>query len=63
MGIMLVNKLRDSAKKVVDHIDFQSELSALAPADLDQAGLQELTNSTRRFRACLSRIFFTSIRS
>jgi hypothetical protein len=43
MGIMLVNKLRDSAKKVVDHIDFQSELSALAPADLDQAGLQELT--------------------
>jgi hypothetical protein len=43
MGIMLVNKMRDSAKKVVDHIDFQSELSALAPADLDQPGLQELT--------------------
>jgi len=43
MGIMLVNKLRDSAKKVADHIDFQSELSALTPADLDQAGLQELT--------------------
>jgi hypothetical protein len=43
MGIMLVNKMRDSAKKVVDHIDFQSELSALPPADLDQAGLQELT--------------------
>src|ERR1700692_427696 len=43
MGIMLVNKLRDSVKKVVDHIDFQSELSALAPADIDQAGLQELT--------------------
>ncbi len=42
MGIMLVNKLRDS-KKVADHIDFQSELSALAPADLDQPGLQELT--------------------
>jgi len=43
MGIMLVNKLRDSIKKVADHIDFQSELSALAPADLDQAGLQQLT--------------------
>jgi hypothetical protein len=42
MGIMLVNKLRDT-KKVTDHIDFQSELSALAPADLDQAALQELT--------------------
>ncbi len=43
LGIMLVNKLRDSVKKVADHIDFQSELSALAPADLDQSGLQELT--------------------
>jgi hypothetical protein len=43
MGIMLVNKLRDSIKKVADHIDFQSELSALAPADLDQTALQQLT--------------------
>jgi hypothetical protein len=43
MGIMLVNKLRDSVKKVADHIDFQSELVALAPADVDQSGLQQLT--------------------
>ncbi len=43
MGVLLVNKLRDSVKKVADHIDFQSELSALTPADLDQAGLQDLT--------------------
>jgi hypothetical protein len=43
MGIMLVNKLRDSIKKVADHIDFQSELAALAPADVDQPGLQQLT--------------------
>lgn len=43
MGILLVNKLRDSIKKVADHIDFQSELSALAPAELDQSGLQQLT--------------------
>jgi hypothetical protein len=42
MGIMLVNKLRDT-KKVADHIDFQSELAALAPSDLDQVGLQALT--------------------
>jgi len=41
MGIMLVNKLRDSVKKISDHIDFQSELSQ--PADLDQAGLKDLT--------------------
>jgi hypothetical protein len=43
LGILLVNKLRDTVKKISDHIDFQSEFSALAPADLDQAGLQELT--------------------
>jgi hypothetical protein len=43
LGIMLVNKLRDSAKKASDHIDFDGELSLLAPADLDQAGLKELT--------------------
>src|SRR6516162_4498291 len=42
MGIMLVNQLRDS-KKVVDHIDFRGELAMLAPSDLEQVGLQELT--------------------
>jgi len=44
IGIMLVNKLRDTAKKISDHIDFESELSALAPADLDQAAFAELTS-------------------
>jgi hypothetical protein len=43
LGVMLVNKLRDSAKKVSDHIDFHGEMSALAAADVDQAGLKELT--------------------
>ncbi len=43
LGIMLVNKLRDSAKKVSDHIDFDSELSARSPAELDEAALQDLT--------------------
>jgi len=43
IGILLANKLRDSAKKISDHIDFQSELSALSGADVDQAGLSELT--------------------
>ena len=55
LGIMLVNKLRDSAKKASDRIDFDSELSMLAPADLDQAGLEELTGldfaGDRRARA------------
>ena len=44
IGVMLVNKLRDSAKKVSDYIDFESELSALTPADLDQAAAAELTS-------------------
>ena len=43
IGVLLVNKLRDSVKKVADHIDFQSELSAQTAAEADQAGLQELT--------------------
>jgi hypothetical protein len=43
IGIMLVNKLRDSAKKVSDHIDFESELSDFTPAEADQAALKELT--------------------
>ena len=43
IGIMLVNKLRDSSKKVSDHIDFQSELSQLTPADLDASAVKQLT--------------------
>ena len=43
LGVMLVNKLRDTPKKVSDHIDFQGEMSALLTADIDQAGLKELT--------------------
>jgi hypothetical protein len=42
LGVMLVNKLRDSAKKISDHIDFEGEMSALTPADVDQVGLQQL---------------------
>jgi hypothetical protein len=43
IGVLLVNKLRDSAKKVSDRIDFQSEFSQLSAVDLDEAGLKELT--------------------
>jgi hypothetical protein len=43
LGIMLANKLRDSAKKISDHIDFEGELSQIPAADLDQSGVQELT--------------------
>jgi len=43
IGIMLVNKIRDNAKKIADHIDFQSEFSALPATAADQPGLQQLT--------------------
>jgi len=43
MAVVLVNTLQDTVKKVANHIDFDSEFSAPAPADLDQAGLQQLT--------------------
>ncbi len=43
MGVLLVNKLRDSVKKLSDHIDFESELSQPALVDIDQAGLKDLT--------------------
>jgi len=43
LGILLVNKIRDSARKVADHIDFESELSALTPGDVDQDGVRKLT--------------------
>ena len=57
IGITLVNKLRDS-KKVADHIDFQSELAALPPADLDQSGLQELTALTTAVTGVLEQNIF-----
>lgn len=43
LGIMLANKLRDSAKKISDHINFDGELSQVPTADIDQAGLKQLT--------------------
>jgi hypothetical protein len=43
IGIMLLNQLRESEKKVADYIDFQSELRVLTPAEVDETSLQKLT--------------------
>jgi hypothetical protein len=40
IGIMLLNQVRDSEKKVADYIDFQSELRVLTPAEVDEPSLQ-----------------------
>ncbi|NVO14918.1 MAG: hypothetical protein HXX10_12860 [Rhodoplanes sp.] len=42
-AIMLLNKLRDSGKQVADHIEFQSELRIVPPAEIDQAAFAKLT--------------------
>ena len=44
IGIMLLNKIRDSDKKIADFIDFQSELHVLEPAEIDENVMKQLTN-------------------
>jgi len=42
-GIALANKVRESAKKVSDTLEFDSELAVLPPAQVAEAGLTQLT--------------------
>jgi hypothetical protein len=43
MGVRLANKLEEGDKKIAETVDFQSELRALSPQEIDQAGLAKLT--------------------
>ena len=43
IGIALANKLRESARKVSDTVEFESELRLLKASDIDEAALQRLT--------------------
>lgn len=43
LAILLLNKLRDSSKKIADFIEFESELRVIPPAEIDQSGLSQLT--------------------
>jgi hypothetical protein len=42
-GIMLVNKIRESHKKIADFMEFQSELRLLPPGEIDQATFAKAT--------------------
>jgi len=42
-GILLVNKIRESAKKIADYLEFQSELRLVPQDEIDQAGLAKAT--------------------
>ncbi|HVG50827.1 MAG TPA: hypothetical protein VM867_04255 [Xanthobacteraceae bacterium] len=44
IGIMLLNKIRDSDRKVADYLEFQSEMRVLEPADIDETVMKKLTN-------------------
>ena len=52
---MLVNKIRESDKKIADFLEFQSELRLLPPGEINQAALAEATGcrhpGRRRHRA------------
>jgi hypothetical protein len=43
IGIMLLNKIRDSDRKIADYIDFQSEMRVPDLAEIDEATLKTLT--------------------
>jgi hypothetical protein len=42
-AILLVNKIRESGKKIADVLEFQSELRQLLPAEINQAALAQAT--------------------
>jgi hypothetical protein len=43
IGILLVNKIRESGKKIADFLEFQSELRQLPPAAINQAAFAQAT--------------------
>ena len=43
LGIQIANKLRDSPKRIADHLEFQSELTLRPPAEVTELGLASLT--------------------
>jgi hypothetical protein len=43
LGIQIANKLRDSSKRIADHLEFESELTLRSPAEVTELGLTNLT--------------------
>jgi hypothetical protein len=43
LGIQIANKLRDSSKKIADHLEFESELTLRPPAEVAELSLASLT--------------------
>jgi hypothetical protein len=53
VAILLLNKLRESSKKIADFIEFESELRVIPPAEIDQSGLSQLTGIAMPVTAAL----------
>lgn len=53
IAILLLNKLRESSKKIADFIEFQSELRVIPAAEIDQSGLSQLTGIATPVAAAL----------
>jgi hypothetical protein len=43
LGIQIANKLRESKKKIADHLEFESELTLRPPSEVTEMGLTGLT--------------------
>ncbi len=43
-GIALANKIREGTRKISDTLEFDSELTVLSPAEVEQMGLSKLTS-------------------
>ena len=57
-AIMLANKLRENARPVSDHVEFQSELRVVAPAEADTANLVKLTGLSTPITGVLEQNIF-----
>lgn len=58
IGVALANKLRDSEKKLSDTIEFESEMRLLNAADVDEAGLKQLTGVNTQVAGVLEQNMF-----
>ncbi len=57
-AILLVNKIRESGKKIADFLDFQSELRLLTPDEIDQSALAMATGVGTRVAGVVEQNIF-----
>lgn len=58
LGIRLANKLEEGAKKVADHVTFQSEIRTLSPGEIDAGAVSALTGIATPPAAALEQSMF-----